>query len=152
TSQYSNVASARTQAAPDTTPPTVPTGTIATAASCTQVDVAWNASSDAGSGLRAYRVYRNGALLREVTGAQFTSDTGVVESTSYSYAGSAIDNAGNESALSTTSGATTYACPPPTPAGLTATPASCSQVNLAWGSVTDTGGSGLRGYNLYRNG
>src|SRR3989454_5023597 len=39
--------------------------------------------------------------------------------------------------------------PPSVPAGLTASTVSCSQINLSWNASTDTGGSGLNGYNLY---
>src|SRR5262245_23256170 len=41
---------------------------------------------------------------------------------------------------------------PSIPTGLTATVASCSQINLSWTASTDTGGSGLAGYKVYRNG
>src|SRR5262249_23152606 len=40
---------------------------------------------------------------------------------------------------------------PSVPTGITATVASCSQVNLSWSASTDTGGSGLKGYYVYRN-
>ena len=41
--------------------------------------------------------------------------------------------------------------PPSTPSGLTATAPSCHQVDLAWtGSTDNVGGSGLRGYRIYR--
>jgi len=70
---------------------------------------------------------------------------------------SAVDNAGNESARSTATGnATTPACPdtiaPGVPGAMSATASSCSNVNLSWGAVIDTGGSGLRGYYVWRNG
>jgi hypothetical protein len=47
---------------------------------------------------------------------------------------------------------TTDATPPTTPTGLTATAVSTSQINLAWTASTDTGGSGLAGYKIYRGG
>ncbi len=156
-SAYSNVANAATPAPPDTTPPTAPTGQTLTVVGCSEIDVAWLPSMDAGSGLRSYRVYRNGVLLREVLApATSTADTGLAASTMYAYAVSAVDNAGNESAWTTTQTATTNACadttPPAVPTGLAATAVSCTQVNLSWNASSDTGGSGLRGYNLYRNG
>jgi PKD repeat protein len=40
---------------------------------------------------------------------------------------------------------------PSVPTGLSAAAAGCSQVNVGWNASTDGGGSGLRGYNLYRN-
>ena len=41
---------------------------------------------------------------------------------------------------------------PTAPAGLTATAVSPSQINLAWSASTDSGGSGLAGYIVYRGG
>jgi hypothetical protein len=41
---------------------------------------------------------------------------------------------------------------PTAPASVSAQPASCDQVNASWSASTDSGGSGLRGYNVYRNG
>ena len=57
---YSNLATATTPAAPpDTIPPTDPTGLTATAASSSQINLAWTASTDSGgSGLAGYRVER----------------------------------------------------------------------------------------------
>ncbi len=141
----------------DTTPPSVPTGLSATPASCSQINVAWNASSDTGSGVKAYNVYRGGAFLKQVLApTTSTSDVGLAASTVYSYAVLAVDNAGNLSGLSATASTNTSACadttPPAVPTGLSATSAGCSQINLTWNASTDTGGSGLKGYNLYRNG
>ena len=42
--------------------------------------------------------------------------------------------------------------PPSVPAGLVGTPVSSGQVDLTWNASTDTGGSGLAGYRIYRNG
>jgi hypothetical protein len=215
-SPYTNVASATT---PDIVPPSVPTGLTATVASCSQVNLAWSASTDTGgSGLKGYKVYRNGTYLKQVLApATTTSDTSLQGSTNYSYTVSAIDNAGNESAQSGAKVATTSPCPtttttstsstsstssssstssttstsrptsttaksttstlntttstlntttstlntttttipavdttpPSVPTGITATAAGCSQVNVAWNASTDTGGSGLKGYNIW---
>jgi len=40
--------------------------------------------------------------------------------------------------------------PPSVPTGLSAVVVSDNQINLAWGTSTDTGGSGLAGYKVYR--
>src|SRR2546425_2912504 len=45
-SSNSNVASAVTPAPPDTTPPTAPSSLTATAASASQINLAWTASTD----------------------------------------------------------------------------------------------------------
>jgi hypothetical protein len=98
----------------DTTPPSVPTGVSATAASCSQINLAWNASTDAGgSGVKGYNVYRGGVFLKQVPGFS-TSDTGLAGSTLYSYSIAAVDNAGNESAKSVIVSTPTPACPPTT--------------------------------------
>jgi hypothetical protein len=42
--------------------------------------------------------------------------------------------------------------PPSIPTNLSATAVSSSEISLTWGASTDTGGSGVAGYNIYRNG
>jgi fibronectin type 3 domain-containing protein len=145
-------------ASPGITAPSIPSGLTATSINCNEVNLSWSASKDtAGSGLKGYNVYRNGSYLKQVLSpSTSTSDTGLAGSALYSYVVSSIDNAGNESAMSNMASAATSACPdtstPSMPAPLTASAASCSQINLIWGASTDTGGSGLKGYNVYRNG
>src|SRR5206468_3390740 len=56
-SGYSNIASATTLTAPDTTPPTAPSGLTATAVSTTQINLAWAASTD-NVGVTGYLVER----------------------------------------------------------------------------------------------
>src|SRR5439155_7809452 len=95
---------------PDRYSPTVPTGLRATAASCSQINLAWTASTDTGgSGLKGYNVYRNGVFVKQVL-APPTADTGMAASTAYSYAVAALDNAGNQSATSIPASASTAAC------------------------------------------
>jgi hypothetical protein len=143
---------------PDTTPPSTPTGLSTAASSCSQINLSWNASTDTGgSGLKGYDVYRNGAFLKRVlTPATSTSDTGLAASTVYSYSVKAIDNALNASGSSSTATTNTPACAdvtaPSVPTGLSATASSCTRVDVAWSASTDSGGSGLKGYNVYRNG
>ena len=47
----------------DATPPTMPQSVTATAESATQIRVTWQASTDAGSGVAGYRVFRNGGAV-----------------------------------------------------------------------------------------
>jgi fibronectin type 3 domain-containing protein len=89
----------------DTTAPTAPTGLSASAASSSQVNLAWTASTDA-VGVTGYDVYRGTTLLETITGTS-TSDTTVAAGTSYSYTVKAKDAAGNESAASNTATVTT---------------------------------------------
>jgi chitodextrinase len=96
----------------DTTAPTVPSSLNGSAASCSQVNLSWGASTDTGgSGLKGYNVYRNNVLLKFVaTPATTTSDTGLAGSTSYSYQVSAIDNSTNQSARTAAKSVATLAC------------------------------------------
>ena len=92
-------------APPDTTPPSVPTGLTATAVSSSQINLAWNASTD-NVGVTGYRVYRGGTQIASVSSTTY-SDTGLTPSTTYSYTVAAFDAAGNVSAQSSPATATT---------------------------------------------
>jgi chitodextrinase len=89
----------------DTTAPSAPTGLTATAASSSQINLSWIASTD-NVGVTGYDVYRNGTFLKNVTGTS-TTDIGLTASTTYSYYVKAKDAANNESAASATASATT---------------------------------------------
>lgn len=93
----------------DSTAPSVPQNVTATAASSSQINVSWNASTDTGgSGLQGYRIYRNGSNQALTSTASTSySDTGLTASTQYTYRVTAYDNQGNESALSSQASATT---------------------------------------------
>jgi chitodextrinase len=99
-------------------------------------------------------VYRNGIQVATTSATTFSS-TGLAASTPFTFTVAAYDGAGNTSAQSTAASATTPACAdtsaPSVPSGLAAAVVSCSQVNLSWAASTDTGGSGLAGYKVYRN-
>lgn len=136
-SGYSNVSSATTL--PDTTPPTAPSGLMATAASSTQINLSWTASTD-NVAVTGYQIQRcQGAGCNTFaqiatpagTGTSFI-DTGLSPSVSYSYEIIATDAAGNLSSPSNVSSATTLAGPPAAPSGLLATAASATQINLSW--------------------
>jgi fibronectin type 3 domain-containing protein len=89
----------------DNTPPTVPTGLIATANTETEVQLSWNASTDpqgpgeAVSGVKHYEIYRNNTLLSTSLTTNF-KNTGLTAGTAYSYQVTAVDNAGKTSAKS----------------------------------------------------
>jgi fibronectin type 3 domain-containing protein len=131
----------------------------ATAQTPTQVLVSWTASTDAGTGVAGYRVYRDGSMvaLASVTTTSYT-DNAVVANTLYSYTVRAFDAATppNESALSGSVSATTPPAPvldttpPSVPGGVTAVAQSASQILVSWTASTDA--SGIGGYRIYRNG
>src|SRR5207253_3991242 len=112
TSTTTTSTSTTTLVSTDRTAPAVPTGLTAAAPSCSQINLSWLASTDTGgSGLKGYNVYRNGVYLKQVAPAtRSTLDTGLAASTAYSYAVSALDNAGNQSAQSIPARASTPAC------------------------------------------
>ena len=151
-------ATATTQVCTENSPPTAPTGLTATPFDCTSVTLRWNASFDiGGSGVRGYRILRNGAFVTEVAAPNTTFlDVGLSAGHTYSYRVSTKDRANNESEQSTEAVAALVACddsaPPTTPTGLTANPVDCNQVSLTWNASTDAGGSGVRGYRILRNG
>src|SRR5262249_49913630 len=85
----------------------------ASAVSSTQISHTWNASTD-NVGVTGYQVFRNGVQVG-TSAANSYSDTGLTASTTYTYAVSAFDAAGNASAQSNTSSATTLATSPGVP-------------------------------------
>jgi chitodextrinase len=101
---YSTVASATTPA-PDLTAPTTPTGLTATAASASQVNLSWTASTDnvAVTGYILQRCQGAGCstwtTIASPTGTTY-SDTGLSATTTYRYWVRATDAAGNLSAWS----------------------------------------------------
>jgi chitodextrinase len=136
----------------DVQAPTVPTGLTATAASTSQINLSWTASTD-NVAVVGYKIYRGGVYLTSVSGTS-TSDTGLSAATPYCYQISAYDAANNASSLSTLVCATTHSAADPiaptVPTGLTAVAASSTQTNLSWTASTDN--VGVAGYKIYRGG
>ncbi|GAA4257404.1 galactose-binding domain-containing protein [Dactylosporangium darangshiense] len=143
----------RTGTSPDTTAPTVP-GTLSFTQSGTTITLNWGASTDTGgSGLAGYNVYRDGALAATLGTVLTFNDTQPATAT-VSYFVRARDGAGNLSGNSNTvtrTGTTPDTTAPTVPGTLSFTQSGTS-INLSWGASTDTGGSGLAGYNVYRDG
>lgn len=102
----------RGAAAGDTEPPTAPSSLAATVVGTDQINLSWGASTD-NVGVTGYNVYRGGVLANSTTDPVFF-DNGLSPNTSYSYQVSAVDEAGNESALSTAVVAVTLSVPPST--------------------------------------
>ena len=109
-SGQSTSASATTQGfSADTTAPSVPTNLTATAVSSSQINLAWTASTD-NVAVIGYRVFRGGVQIGTSTTNTY-QNTGLTASTTYSYAVSAYDAAGNASSQSGSASATTQAAP-----------------------------------------
>ncbi|MEK7786901.1 MAG: fibronectin type III domain-containing protein, partial [Chloroflexota bacterium] len=143
-----------TPGAQDSTPPSIPANPRAVAASSSQIDLSWTASTD-NVGVTGYRIFRSGTQIGTSAGTSL-SITGLSASTGYSYTVAAYDAAGNTSGQSAAASATTLAAPagdvtaPTVPAGLSAGAVSSSQINLTWTASTDN--VGVSGYRIFRSG
>jgi len=137
-STYSNTASATTQA-PTVTAPAAPSNLRATAASSSQIDLAWADNSNNETGFQIERCQGdkcNSFTPIAQVGVNVTSysNTGLAASTIYRYRVRATNPGGN-SAYSNKVKATTSATaptPPLAPSNLTTTATSTTQINLAW--------------------
>ena len=153
-SAKSSPAAEVTTQAPDTAPPSVPTGLAGTAVSATRIDLTWSASSD-NIAVAGYRVYRDGGStpIATVTGTSY-SNTGLAANTAYSYTVAAFDASGNASEQSLPAGPITTDMPdtesPSTPTGLSGTAVSSTRIDLNWSESTDN--IGVSGYKVFRNG
>src|SRR5205823_4638986 len=151
-SAQSSPVSATTKAPLDTQAPSIPTNLAASAITPTTLTLSWNAATD-NVAVAGYRVYRNGTLpvSPSTTSAPIT---GLSAATTYSFTVSAVDAAGNASALSAPLSATTAASSdttaPTTPTGLAASALTATSLTLSWSPATDN--VGVTGYRVYRNG
>jgi chitodextrinase len=139
----------------DVVAPTAATALQASVSNSNPVTLTWGPSTDAGgSGLAAYRVYRDGTQVGAVLpGRRVFRDTLVRAGTSYTYRIQAVDGRGNASlpvSVAARTARATEAVPPSAPPGLRAVSATTSSVTLAWTRSTDN--AGVRGYNVYRDG
>jgi len=140
----------------DVVPPTPPTGVTANAASATEVSVSWGASTDSGTGVAGYFVYRGAVQAGTVFAPTLTfQDTGLDAATSYAYTVRAFDRATppNVSEASSSADVTTPALPdlvPPTvPQDVTAVSPLATRAIVTWSASTDEG-AGLAGYQIFR--
>lgn len=140
------------------TPPTValtaPTAGTTYSAGAT---ITLNATaSDSDGTISKVEFFRGTTSLGTDTSAPYSVTWSGATAGSYSLTAKATDNAG----ATTTSGAvaitvnatSTDTTAPSVPTGLASTSQTSASITLAWSASTDTGGSGLAGYNVYRNG
>jgi hypothetical protein len=126
---------ATTLASGDVTPPTVPTNLRLSAVSSSQINLAWNASSDNSGAVAGYKIYRVGASTNPVlvVNSVAASDTGLTASTNYCYSVAAYDAAGNTSANCAQVCLSTPALGAPlAPSDFKATALSSSTIRLTW--------------------
>lgn len=141
---------ALTGGTPDMEAPTTPANLVASNATDESIDLAWTASTD-NVGVAGYKVYVDTVAIdvgndTSVTVGDLDADT------AYSFAVSAYDAQGNESALSSTVQATTLPPPdtqaPTAPSVLSATADEVSAM-LSWTASTDN--VGVTGYRILRD-
>ena len=138
--------------------PVSPAGLTAAAASPTRINLSWTDNAANETGFRVERSTAAGGpwtLIATVAGNVTSyASAGLNPSTIYYFRVCAANGAGNSAYAS--ANATTPAVPdttrPATPTGFTATAVATNRINLAWNAATDTGGSGLAGYRVYRAG
>lgn len=133
--------------------PEAPALTSVKATSSATVEVQWSAAKSPDStAITGYYVFRNGTNItpKGVNALNFI-DAGLLPSTTYEYAVSAVDARGLVSAPSAKQAATTPApadtTPPSTPANFKASAVNSTQINLTWTPSTDD--SGVKGYYVY---
>jgi chitodextrinase len=132
------------------TGPTTPANIYAALLQSHQVQISWSPSTDNGSTINGYYLYRNGTKIETIPG--YTYYTDAPGGGSFSYTVTSYDQAGN---ISPQSAATPFiavpfdAIPPSEPANFIAT-VSSSSVTLSWQPSTDN--IAVIGYYLARNG
>jgi len=95
----------------DVQAPSTPIGLKALAASATELNLSWNASTD-NKDVAGYSIYRDGVLLAAQNGTTF-NDSVLTEGVTYNYYVVAFDSAGNLSAPTSTVSAKTQTAAPP---------------------------------------
>jgi hypothetical protein len=144
------------------TPPAPPTS-VSAVASDTKVHLAWAPpSTDGGTTLLKYRVFRattpggenlSRSPLATLSKTTFTfDDTTVSNGTTYYYvvvATNALGASGPSSEVSATPQGSVTVTPPGAPTGLAAT-SSSGTIHLAWTAPADTGGAPITSYRVYR--
>jgi fibronectin type 3 domain-containing protein len=139
-----------------TQPATVPGAPSLTSATAGNGSVAlgWSApSSNGGSAITGYKIYRgtssgNETLLTTIGNVTSWTDNGVTNGTTYFYKVTALNSVG-ESAASNEMSATPSAVAPGAPSLNSAT-AGNGTVALAWSAPSSNGGSAITGYRVYR--
>jgi len=92
----------------DSTEPTTPLNVTASSLNVDTIALSWTAAQDTESRVVSYRVYRNDELVATIKQTSY-EDSGLQESTRYTYAIAAVNGAGMEGAKSDAVNATTKA-------------------------------------------
>jgi len=143
-----------TSTPPATTPPSVPAGLTGSPVSATQINLSWTASTNTAGAVAGYNVFRNGTKVGTVSTTSY-QDTGLSSGTTYTYAISSYNAAGNTSAQSSSISVTTPAPTPAPPKVVITTPLngslhkSATNLNIA---ATASGASGIASITINANG
>lgn len=148
-----------TPAPSDQTAPAAPSGLSSSSLTSTSVQLSWDGG---GSGIVGYKVYRQlspyAALPVGTVGAGVSTfqDQALRPSTTYTFTIVAFDGAQNHSAASSAVTVTTLAdgdiTAPTIPSNPRLTYTGPTALRLDWDASTDSGGSGLAGYQVFREG
>ncbi len=137
------------------TVPSAPNSLAATAASG-EITLTWSApTSNGGTSITGYNMYRGTStgtelLLKNVGVVLAYTDAGLANGQTYYYEVAAVNAVGEgPKSKEATATPTASATPPSAPQDIQATPGH-SQVTLTWTAPVSTGGSAVTGYKLYR--
>ena len=130
------------------TGPATPTGLTAVSPTRTAPVLKWNPAAGATAG---YRVYRGGTQIASTTALTYT-DTGLKSSGSYSYTVRAVANGNKLSSPSSAVSVVYDILAPSAVTSISAASPTASAPVLTWSAATDTGGSGVRRYEVFRDG
>jgi chitodextrinase len=138
---------------PDVTPPTAPVSVTQLSVSATSADLTWGAASD-NVAVAGYQVTRDGTLVATLdAAARSYSDSGLASGSSYEYAITAFDAAGNSGPALTTTVATLLSVDkikPSVPTNLKGEAMPKRYVSLTWTASTDDRPGTIR-YRVFRN-
>jgi beta-glucanase (GH16 family) len=133
--------------------PTTPGSFTATAASSSEIDLSWSASTGPScGGAITYNVTRNGTQVASGLSGTTFKDTGLSASTTYTYTVVAVNSAGSSSAASTSATTPAGCSVPTTPTNFAASAVSTSEIDLSWTASTGPSCGGAVTYNVTRNG
>jgi chitodextrinase len=133
----------------DSIPPSIPTDLTVTSITATSVGLTWTASTD-NQGVAGYEIRRNGALVGDVGPVTEYQDVSVTLGATYTYTVRAFDDGGNISQASAPVSVTVIDTVPPTPATLSGTASSDTEIDLTWSGATDD--VRVTGYQVLRDG
>jgi chitodextrinase len=133
--------------APDTQPPSVPSGLAAINITCTSITLSWSLSSD-NVGVKGYQVYRDGKKIITTTKCSYTNSE-LIPGRKYTYTVRAYDACGNVSGDSAALivSAKSDNQNPSVPSGLAVFSVSYNSVSVTWSPSTDN--TSIKGYEVY---